>query len=302
MALIRRISLILLTCLGSAAQTWIAETAGTTASFRGIGAVNARVVWASGTGGTYIRTADGGATWIAAKVSGAEALDFRDLHAADERTVYLLSIGAGDSSRVYKTTDAGANWKLMFTNPDAKGFFDAIAFWDAAHGVLGGDAVDGHIVVFTTSDGGEHWLRRATPPAIAGEGAFAASGTCLIVRGTREAWFATGGAGAARVYRSTDGGINYNKPAEAGRNIAITSDGGATWTAPASGPKGFRSAVAYAGNKTWIVTGTSGSDISRDDGRTWTQFDTAAYNAIGFIDPKTGWAVGPKGAVARFRP
>ena len=155
----------------AAAQTWNLQTSGVSASLRGAGAVSRNVAWASGTGGTWLRTEDGGATWTAGKVSGAETLDFRDLHAVDARTVYLMSIGPGEQSRIYKTADAGLHWKLLFTNPDAKGFFDALAFWDATHGIVLGDAVEGHMAVFTTDDGGEHWTRRgSTPPLPAGPG------------------------------------------------------------------------------------------------------------------------------------
>src|SRR5690349_10521876 len=80
---------VLTNCLP--AQTWINHQSGVTASLRGVSVVNDRVVWASGTGGTYLTTIDAGATWRAASVPGAEALDFRDVYAVDARTAYLLS-------------------------------------------------------------------------------------------------------------------------------------------------------------------------------------------------------------------
>jgi photosystem II stability/assembly factor-like uncharacterized protein len=121
----------ILAAVPALAQTWVLQESGTQASLRGLGALTEKIVWASGTGGTYLRTGAGGVKWHAAVVPGAERLDFRDLHIADANTVYLLSIGEGASSRIYKTADGGSTWKLMFTNPDAKGFFDAIAFWYA---------------------------------------------------------------------------------------------------------------------------------------------------------------------------
>ena len=325
--------LLLLCCVAASAQTWVPHESGTSASLRGVSAVNARVAWASGTGGTYLKTTDGGEHWTAAQVPGAEALDFRDVHAVDERTAYLLSAGTGDKARIYKTSDGGSNWTLQLTNPDADGFFDALAFWDAARGIAIGDPVGGRFAVFTTDDGGAHWQRRQGPAALPGEGAFAASGTCLIARGAHDAWFGTGG---ARVFHSMDTGrtwqaastpIRHDKPStgifslafsdashgvavggdyakdqESRGNIAVTSDGGRTWSEPPSRPAGFRSAVAWVPDrKLWIAVGTSGSDISPDGGRTWTKFDGAAYNAIAFISSKAGWAVGPKGAIAVFR-
>jgi photosystem II stability/assembly factor-like uncharacterized protein len=317
-----------------AAQTWTLQTSGVTASFRGVAAVSRQVAWASGTGGTWLRTEDGGVHWTAGRVPGAETLDFRDLHAVDAHTAYLMSIGSGPQSRIYKTTDAGVTWKLLFTNPEAAGFFDAVAFWDATHGIVLGDAVEGHMTVFTTEDGGEHWTHRQTPTAVEGEGAFAASGTCLIVRGTAEAWFGTGGKGAARVFHSSDGGRSwtvvatpirndsanagifsldfaddlhgiavggdYNKPGDASHNIALTSDGGRTWVESArTPPAGFRSAVVYLSDaRLWIATGTSGSDVSTDGGQTWRTFDTGNFNALAFAARDAGWAVGPRGRIA----
>jgi photosystem II stability/assembly factor-like uncharacterized protein len=319
------------------AQTWSLQSSGVIASLRGIEAVSAKVAWASGTGGTWLRTIDGGANWTTGKVPGAETLDFRALHAIDADAAWLMSIGPGEQSRIYKTTDAGAHWKLLFTNPDPKGFFDAIAFWDAADGIIVGDAVDGRMTVFTTGDGGEHWTRRITPAALEGEGAFAASGSCLIVRGRSEVWFGTGGKGAARVFHSADGGRSwtvsatpirndsasagifslafadalhgiavggdYSKPDDAAHNIAITSDGGKTWTEPSGAPPaGFRSATLYLPDaKLWIATGTSGSDISSDGGLTWHTFDQGNFNALSFASREAGWAAGPRGRIAVIR-
>lgn len=317
------------------AQIWTPQTSNTTASLRGVSAVSAKVAWASGTKGTYVITTDGGTTWKAATVPGASDLDFRAVHAFDDKTAVLLSIGTGEKSRIYRTKDGGGQWIPIYTNPDPKGFFDAIAFWDASHGILLGDPVDGHFVVMTTDDAGENWKREKTPAAEPNEGAFAASNSCLVVLGTHEVWFATGGPKGARVFHSSDGGKkwsvsatpvrndsasagifslaflnplfgmavggDYSKPADATQNIASTTDGGKKWTTPDRGPSGFRSAITYLPDlKMWIATGTSGSDVSTDKGRTWKQFDKGNYNAMSFILSYAGWAVGPKGAIARF--
>lgn len=189
---------------------WIAQASGTKASLRGLDAVSSKVVWASGTDGTYLETIDAGEHWKSARISGAETLDFRGVKAFDERTAFLLASGPGNRSRVYKTSDAGNHWRLLFTNPDVKGFFDAIAFWDRKNGMVLGDPVAGEFAVFTTGDGGEHWNRQQTPAALPNEGAFAASNTSLVVRGAGEAWFGTGGPNAARVFRTADRGRTWS--------------------------------------------------------------------------------------------
>ena len=187
----------------------------------------------------------------------------------DEQRAFLLSIGEGEKSRIYQTVDGGTTWALRFTNRDPRGFLDAIAFWDADHGIAMGDAVDGRFTILTTGDGGATWKRspaRTNASGMKGEGAFAASGTCLVVEGERNAWFGTGGAAVARVFRSTDRGQSwtvhetpiaagklrresfrwrfatplhgvavggdYKAPEQATHLVAKTSDGGLTWTAP----------------------------------------------------------------------
>jgi photosystem II stability/assembly factor-like uncharacterized protein len=316
------------------AQTWVPQSSGTTASLRGVSAVSPTVAWASGAGGTYLRTLDGGAAWHTAVVPGASDLDFRSVHALDSRTAWLVSSGTGAKSRIYKTADGGANWSLLYTNPDASGFFDALAFWDARRGVVLGDPVDGQFVMLTTGDGGQTWERRKLPPALPDEGAFAASNSCLRLRGKREIWFGTGGPAGSRVFHSIDGGQHwdvaatpvrhdgagagifslafadllhgvavggdYAKPAETAGNAAITSDGG-TWNRPGGAPpNGYRSAVAFlAGRKVWIAVGTSGSDISSDAGRSWKPFDSGAYNAVAAVGDVV-WAVGPGGRIGKL--
>jgi hypothetical protein len=95
-------------------------------------------------------------------------------------------------------------------------------------------------------------------------------------------------------------GGDYAKDKEARENVAVTSDGGRTWTAPAGGPRGFRSAVSWVeALKLWVVTGTSGSDVS-SDGVSWRGFDDASYNTVSFAASGVGWAAGARGRIAKF--
>jgi photosystem II stability/assembly factor-like uncharacterized protein len=328
-----KLLVLILIASGAQAQTWTQHSSGTTESLRGVSAVSARVVWASGTKGAYLKTTDGGVTWHAAVVPSAEQLDFRGAHGVDNRIAYLLSSGEGDKSRIYKTIDGGSHWTLQFTNSDAKGFFDAVRFWSPRHGIVLGDPVDGQFVMLTTEDGGEHWIRQRTPVALPGEGAFAASNSCLTVTGEREVWFGTGGPGAARVFHSTDGGRkwtiattpirkdgasagifslafsdaqngvavggDYTRAEDASHNIAVTSDGGRTWREPSGRPNGYRSSIAFSGHGIWLATGPSGTDISSDNGNTWKSLDSGAYNAVSFAPGGVAWAVGPNGRVGQ---
>lgn len=256
-------------------------------NLRGVSTVSREIAWASGTHGTYLRTTDGGHTWTAAQVPDAGALDFRGVVAFSADEAFLMSAGVGEQSRIYHTADGGQHWQLQFSNRNPKGFFDSIAFWDSKHGVVVGDPVadeSGQLKfeVLITEDG-EKW--RAIPPshlpvAMEGEGAFAASNTCIaIIPGADlNVWFATGGK-VARVFHSADrgqtwevfdtpilhgpdsagifsiafrnaidgviAGGDYKHPRNDGPDLAFTHDAGKTWELSAIHPQAYFSAVAY---------------------------------------------------------
>ena len=316
-------------------QTWSMQASASRASLRGVSVVNGRVAWASGTGGTVLRSLDGGTTWLVQTGPGGAALDFRGVRAFSSTSAVLMASGDGDKSGVYATRDGGARWTMLYRNPDAKGFFDAIVFRDPAQGMVLGDPVDGRFTLLRIDVYGGIARRVKLPAALAGEGAFAASNTSLVLHG-KHVWFGTGGPSGARVFRSNDGGEtwlvtnslvrgdangagifslafaddrhgvavggNYEKPHEDVHNVALTSDGGATWTEPSgTRPRGYRSAVAWLPqHKWWIAAGPTGSEISRDGGQNWVPFDDGAFNAIGIGKGDVCFAVGPQGRIARL--
>jgi photosystem II stability/assembly factor-like uncharacterized protein len=328
---------LLLAFVASVAYSdWQRQSIRTDSDFRGVCAVSPKIAWVSGTKGTYGRTTDVGKTWSVGVVSGAEKLDFRDVEAFSESTAYLLSAGPGESSRIYKTTDGGKTWALQFKNAEPNAFFNAIAFWDETNGIALSDPVKGRFLLIVTDDGGKNWKQlpeKNLPKALPSEGAFAASGTCLFTHGKEDVWFCTGGAKTTSVFhspnrgrtwtvsetpivagiesagifsiafRDRDHGVivggDYRKPnGAAGVTAAITRDGGKTWTAVAKALP-FRSSVAWAKDR-WIAVGTSGSDYSLDNGATWKPLDSENYNSASFAATGEGWAVGPKGRIARF--
>ena len=189
---------------------WDLQDSHTTANLRGIHNVGGGVAWASGTNGTVLRTEDSGYLWQSCAVpAGAEKLDFRGIAAFNENTAIAMSSGKGDLSRLYKTTDGCKTWKLVFTNPDKEGFWDAIQFRldpyaPSKHlGTILGDPVNGSFVEFYTQDDGDHWERQTggdagMPSAKDGESLFAASNSSLIVDEGGGQLFVTGGSPGSR--------------------------------------------------------------------------------------------------------
>jgi len=209
-----------------------------------------------------------------------------------------------------------------------------MSFWDATHGIVFGDSIDGRFCIMTTENGGRTWVRvpaNALPPALENEGAFAASGTNIALVGKAHAWIGTGAGAKSRVLSTTDRGRtwritdtplaagasagifsiafrdtmhgivvggDYKKESEAVDNLAVTSDGGFTWTL-VQGLTGFRSVVAYvpgdsdaprtpAANNataqmpTLVAVGPSGTDYSTDNGLTWTALAGPGFDTLSF--------------------
>ncbi len=142
-------------CSWSASAQWLLQTSQTSADLRGIDSVNEETAWASGTEGTILRTTDGGEHWqTCVTPPGAEHLDFRGIQGFDAHTAIVMSSGRGALSRLYKTKDDCHTWRLILTNSDPDGFWDAIKFTIGERtrpyrtGVLYGDPLRGEFVEF----------------------------------------------------------------------------------------------------------------------------------------------------------
>ena len=310
---------------------------GTTSSLRGLSLVPGGIAWASGARGTVLWSKDGGRTWYVNPVPGADSLDLRSVHALNDGAGYVASAGEAEKglAKIFATGDAGRHWHQQYATTIKGVFLDAIAFWDVQHGIALSDPVDSAFFLLTTGDGGRTWTRtppRRLPKVLPGEAAFAASGSSLVVSGDSEVWIGTGGGGRARVFHSKDRGTtwsvvdtpihaagqgagifslsfldarrgvavggDYSKPSLFATSVALTTDGGATWTAAKSPPAAYLAGVAFAGSAAKLVAvGTIGTFVSHDSGQTWTHSDTLALNAVRFIGT-WGVAVGPRGRVA----
>lgn len=315
---------------------WHSVDVGTTQGLRGLDAVDARTAWVGGSNGGVWRTTDAGATWQDVSPPETAGLMFRDVEAQDAERATVLAIGEGDASRIYRTEDGGQSWELTFVNDDPRAFYNCMDFFPGGlRGLAVSDPVDGKFRVLGTSDGGSSWTVLPTegmPPAVAGEYNFAASGTCLVTAGGRDAWIASGGA-ASRIFHSSDAGGTWEVsdapiPAtDAGgvfslafrnplQGVAVGGDflapdngvdasglthDGESW-AGGGDLGGYRSGADWvAGSQsTVIAVGPSGSDISHDQGLTWTTFSPTGFDSVVCTADGACWASGSRGRVAKL--
>ncbi len=244
------------------------------------------MVWASGAQGTVLHTTDDGKTWqICAVPQGAEKLDFRGIQAFDADTAIVMSSGAGDLSRLYKTTDACRTWRLVFTNPDTDGFWDALQFSSQSFGALIGDPVRGHFPAFFSTDAGDRWQQfdpKALATADKNQSFFAASNSSLLVDPHGDRLYMITGGGTTSLIAidgyftstpkisrtnldlasgATAGGFSLASRVVVSDLVLVAVGGdykapdeargtatyriGGRWQAPHTLPNGYRSAVAY---------------------------------------------------------
>ncbi len=283
-------------------------------SIRGLSVVDDNVAWISGSKGHIAITSDGGKTWDWQQVKGFENTDFRDIEAFSNKEAVIMS--SGTPALILKTMDGGANWQVKYRNMDTAYFFDAMDFAGNKQGYVLGDPIKNKFVLMETKDGGETWNPFKYPPnALPGEAAFAASGTCLRVDSTNQIDIVTGGRRSRHLiliddkiapdkWVEIDLKLLHGKASQGAFSIAngdgtvvvggdyqkdrlsnsvaeywypIDEHSGATSLAKTP-PAGFQSCVEYITGKTFLSTGTPGSNITTDGGKTWAKIDDTSYN------------------------
>ena len=297
---------------------------------RGLSMVTDEIAWASGAGGTFMKTIDGSA-WNSDTIAGYTHLDFRDVHAFDGETAVLMV--AGSEGRILRTEDGGNSWIEVYTNLDSGIFLDGIDFHDDS-GYCYGDPMNGTMFVLKTVDQGRTWTEmkpEKIPETLPNEAGFAASGTGVITT-QNQTWVATGGGEVARVFRSVSdewgvfntpirsaegcgifsmahispstlvavGGCYLDSTSRVG-NCAVSLDNGETWTSIGeNGPRGYRSCVAYSQPMNLLVAcGRTGIDISKDRGSTWETLSDEGFYVCALGD-STGWLMGRRGKSAKL--
>jgi photosystem II stability/assembly factor-like uncharacterized protein len=297
------IFILLALAFSDPAPKWQVQNGSMDTNLRGVSVSQVRggkyVVWASGSKGTVLRSLDEGKSWKQLKVEGGADLDFRDVEGFGPATAYVMSSGDGEKSRIYKTTDGGTSWTLQYTDKRPGFFLDSLACDSKTHCFALSDPVDGKFLVLSTSDG-EHWKelpRDKMPAALPTEPAFAASGTAIALCHHKDIYFGTGGP-STRVFHSGDRGRSWTAVATP---LASGNPSSGIFSLAEDQPGGYRSGVVFLSHDDFAAIGPNGTDITHDAGVHWTRMETLNLNAVSYAATQ-GWAVGPKGTIARFTP
>jgi photosystem II stability/assembly factor-like uncharacterized protein len=233
----------------------------------------------------------------------------------NDSTVLLLS--AASPAYLFKTTNKGKTWKLVYKNTDKKIFFDSMKFVDSQRGIAVGDPIDGRIRLLITRSGGNKWTafrKKYTKMKLnEGESLFASSNTCLEIY-NNHVWFVTGGK-TARVFCAPYNGYftatntpiaqggkmtgiysvdffndkvgliaggDYEKTDLSVVSLAFTNDGGKTWSPIQSSRAFFGSCVKFLNAHSFVVTGHDGTYFGNLKTRTFTEIKDTSGSQLKF--------------------
>ena len=159
-------------------------------------------MWPLGCYNRNFCTTDGGQTWTSSTFVDPKGAPVYCIDALNADTAYVAT------SEIFKTTNRGNTWVKQITNYST-GFVNCIHFFDANNGVATGDPNGGYFEIYTTTNGGDNWVRVPSsnipaplPNEVGIVSSFAAYNNTF--------WFATlGAANEQRIIRSTDRGYTW---------------------------------------------------------------------------------------------
>ena len=269
--------------------------------------------------------------------SGVQAYDsiLPEFRAIAHTATDFFMLSAGDPALLYKTGDSGT-MELVYTETGEGVFYDAMDFWNDMEGIAIDDSMDGCLSIIITRDGGQNWTKlpcAKLPPALVGEGAFAASNTNIAIAGDT-AWIATT---RSRIFLTPDKGMrwevmqtpiiqeketegiysvafynsklgyvvggDYTRPEGNSGNKSITRDGGSTWELKADAQEpGYKSCVQFvphSGGQDLVALGFTGISYSSDAGTHWKTLSTEPFYTLRFLNDSVAYAAG-KNRIAKL--
>jgi photosystem II stability/assembly factor-like uncharacterized protein len=268
---------------------------GASLDFRGVQAWDAdtAIVLASGPGdkSRLYKTTDGCKTWNLLFKNPDKDGFWDSVSVADQQNLMILGDPVNGEFSIFISADGGKTWDRTH-EPGLRSNLKEGAF-AASNSSLAADWVDGYVAFGTGGPSGARLFRECEtcksgakwiPSPISSFPKVEAAGIFAVELRDWRRWAAVGG--------------DYTKPNAPTGTAAWSNDSGKTWTASTIPPHGYRSTVQWSqSEKLWITAGTNGSDISRDDGRTWQPLDNGNWNALSLP-----FIVGPKGRIARLNP
>lgn len=247
--------LIILLNLPFYAQSWLPAGTVTNPGIRpSISVCGENIAWIADGGTTtpkIFRTTDGGANWITVPTGGI----VNEIYCVYAFTGNIAYVGEGvvsGGANLLKTTNAGANWQVVMTTENNRGYFNGLAF-TKANGNIFGLAIAERI--YRSTNSGVNWYE-----VNAGVNGVSNAQNSLMIVDNEFYGFGMNN-GAARIRLTTNNSTSWLT-----QQISVSGN--------------YTSAIAFHSNKQFGIAATSTSVpmVSRtlDGGLTWNSINVGA--------------------------
>ncbi|MBM2813578.1 MAG: hypothetical protein HW421_340 [Ignavibacteria bacterium] len=287
---------------------WVGLNSGmSTVNFNGVYFFNAATGIVVGSGGTILKTTDGGANW--SQRSSGVTSDLNSINFISSSVGYIM----GNGGVGLRTNDAGETWTIISTMGTTNNLM-SVHFADQSWGM----AVGANGTIKYTYNGGLGWY---SPNSISPT-TNAQFNSAYFVNNQTGLSVGTGGV----IYRTTDGGISWLKVDVLNTNTLLdinfwntqegvatgadgkilkTTDAGLTWnTSIISGTTDYLYGIhSLANSNIGYAVGSMGRIlITTNRGATWNSQCsgyTELFKAVYFCDQNTGYVVGANGLIIK---
>jgi len=287
---------------------WTEQVTGVTANLTSVSNIDGNVAWVCGYNGTVIKTSNAGYNWANHSGGGLPSnislINIFGINATTALTAGFINT----TTYVYRTSDSGANWQLVFTEPN--GFINGIWMQSAVNGFMQGDPVGGRWSLWRTTNGGVNW--DSTGQYLAQlNGELGWNNSVWSVNSNL--WFGTD---KSRIYYSSTGSppwvqqstapntnvytiwmntVNIQQGYSAGDSLSRTTNAGSNWqitpsigTGAITGFTGINSTINY-----WYTRSNNNVYFSNVGGPFVIQYTAPAGNFSHIAAARSGFVGGP---------
>lgn len=309
------VTLLLVTMAQTIQAEWVKQNVNTFAWLRSIHFVDAETGWIGGSGGTLLKTVDGGKTWKQESKFMDDSI--REVFFSDKNIGWILcerniySLGTKAPSYLMKTSNGGKTWDRIEFNNKQKQRITKIFFATSGFGLAIGETG----ALFGLEDNNRTWKKLAAPSGyLMLDGIFTdnlngtivgGGGTILFTEDAGASWNQAFVADKNKVKLNSVHFVNKRNGWAAGSKGKIyhTFNGGKYWRLQKSKTDRNLNDVYFLNTAEGWAVGDDGTILhSKSAGNIWEKVDSKSIHKLEkiYFNGKKGWIVGFGGTILSY--
>jgi photosystem II stability/assembly factor-like uncharacterized protein len=283
-------------------------------AMNGVFFVSPETGWVYGANGKIYKTIDGGANWTL-QASGTSRKLTRGVFLNENEGWIVGGWSDGTQFLVLHTSNGGTNWQNQSFGSTSFAC-NIVDFTDPLNGWIGGTDNMLSPFIYVTADGGSNWTQQTIPVSAQGTQISSidfinslkgwATVTSLYETPAGPVMYTEDGGLTWTIQHYTNLSYNYLDVRDelniavigmslipnSNERIAVSSDGGQTWTSASTPIIEYTQGIQYVGDKVWIAASKSIILSTTDIGTTWNwEHYSPALQSMEWISDQVGWAI-----------